>query len=151
LEGIPLAIELTAARMRNVSARELADELDVELDLTRAEARGVPDRQATLEASMDWSYRLLSAQEQLGFRCLATASGPTSNDCFSSVAARLGVPDPAAVLWALSRKSLVTFDGTNRPSRSFSVLETIRSYAARRATEAGDLDLIQESHAEYLV
>ena len=150
LQGIPLAIELTAARMRSVSASELADELEAELDLTRAEARGVPGRQATLEASMDWSYRLLSDQEQVGFRCLATATGPTSSECFSSVAARLGVPDPAAVLWALTQKSLVTFDGTNRPSRWFSVLETIRSYAARRATEAGDLDLIQEAHAEYV-
>ncbi len=52
LQGIPLAIELTAARMRSVSAGELADELEAELDLTRAEARGVPGRQATLEASI---------------------------------------------------------------------------------------------------
>ena len=66
------------------------------------------------------------------------------------MAARLGVPDPAAVLRALTQKSLVTFDGTNGPSRWFSVLETIRSYAARRATEAGDFDLIQEAHAEYV-
>jgi predicted ATPase len=150
LEGIPLAIELTAVRMRSVSAVELAQELDVELDLTRAEARGVPDRQATLAASMDWSYRLLSEQEQVGFRCLATATGPTSNECFRSVAARLGVPDTEVVLWALTQKSLVTSDHTNGPSRSFSVLETIRSYAARRAREAGDFDLIQEAHAEYV-
>jgi predicted ATPase/transcriptional regulator with XRE-family HTH domain len=151
LQGIPLAIELTAARMRSVSAGELANELEAELYLTRAEARGVPDRQATLAASMDWSYHLLSEQEQVGFRCLATATGPTATDCFTSVAARLGVPDPAVVLWALSQKSLVTFDGANRPSRSFSVLETIRSYAARRAREAGDFDLIQEAHADYIL
>ena len=99
---------------------------------------------------MDWSYRLLSDQEQVGFRCLATASGPTSFECFQERGARRGVPDPAAVLWALTQKSLVTVDGTNGPSRWFSVLETIRSYAARRATEAGDLDLIQEAHAAYV-
>ena len=50
-------------------------ELEAELDLTRSEARGVPGRQATLEASVDWSYRLLTDQEQVGFRCLATAIG----------------------------------------------------------------------------
>jgi predicted ATPase/transcriptional regulator with XRE-family HTH domain len=150
LQGVPLAIELTAARMRSVNAADLADELEVELDLTRAEARGVPDRQSTLEASMDWSYRLLSDHEQVGFRCLATATGPTSSECFSSVAARLGVPDPAAVLWALTQKSLVTFATTNGPRRWYSVLETIRSDATRRATEAGEIDLIQEAHAEYV-
>jgi predicted ATPase/transcriptional regulator with XRE-family HTH domain len=150
LQGVPLAIELTAARMRSVSAAELADELEAELDLTRAEARGVPGRQATLEASIDWSYRLLSDHEQVGFRSLATASGPTSYECFRSVAARLGVPDPAAVLSALTQKSLVTFDTSSGSGRWFSVLETIRSYAARRATEAGEFDLIQEAHAEYV-
>jgi predicted ATPase/transcriptional regulator with XRE-family HTH domain len=150
LQGIPLAIELTAARMRSVSAEVLADELEAELDLTRAEARGVPGRQATLEASMDWSYRLLSDQEQVGFRCLAMATGPTSDSCFRSVAARLGVSDPTAVLRALTQKSLVTFNTTNGPGRSFSVLETIRSYAARRSAEAGEFDLIQEAHAEYI-
>ena len=150
LQGVPLAIELTAARMRTVSAAELADELEAQLDLTRAEARGVPGRQATLEASMDWSYRLLSDQERVGFRCLATATGPTSSQCFRSVAARLGVPDPAAVLQALTQKSLVTFDASNGSTRWFSVLETIRSYAAGRATEAAEFDLIQEAHAEYL-
>jgi predicted ATPase len=150
LQGIPLAIELTATRMRSVSARELANELEAELDLTRAEARGVPARQSTLEASVDWSYRLLSAEEQVGFRCLAAAIGPTSIECFRSLAARLGLSDPAAALTVLAQKSLVTLGAMNASNRSFSVLETIRSYAAERAAEAGDLDLIRVTHAEYV-
>ena len=81
LQGIPLAIELTAARMRSVSARELADELEAELDLTRAEARGVPARQATLEASVDWSYRLaFRPKNRSGFGAWRPRSGrPRSN------------------------------------------------------------------------
>jgi predicted ATPase/transcriptional regulator with XRE-family HTH domain len=150
LQGIPLAIELTAARMRSLSAGELADELEAELDLSRGEARGVPARQATLEASVEWSYRLLSTEEQVGFRCLAAAIGPTSIECFRSLAARLGLTDPASALDALAQKSLVTLGATNASSRSFSVLETIRSYAAERAAEVGDLDLIRATHAEYV-
>ncbi len=150
LQGIPLAIELTAARMRSVSARELAGELEAELDLTRVEARGVPARQATLEASVDWSYRLLSTEEQVGFRCLAAAIGPTSIECFRSLAAQFGLTDPGAALTVLAQKSLVTFGAMNASNRSFSVLETIRSYAAERAAEAGDLDLIRMTHAEYV-
>ena len=150
LQGIPLAIELTAARLRSVTVGELADELEAELDLTRAQARGVPGRQATLEASLDWSHRLLSAEERVGFRCLAAAIGPTSDECFNSVAAALGVPNPAAVLQALTQKSLVTYNVTKESSRWFSVLETIRTYAAERAREAEDLDLIREAHAGYV-
>ncbi len=121
--------------MRSVSVGELADELEAEVDLTRAQARGVPGRRATLEASMDRSYRLLSDREQDGFRCLATATAPTSSECFTSVAARLGVANPGPVLWALTQKWLITFDGTDPPGRWFSVLETIRSYGVRLLDE----------------
>jgi predicted ATPase/DNA-binding XRE family transcriptional regulator len=150
LQGIPLAIELTATRMRSVGVSELADELDAELELTQAEARGVPARLATLEASIDWSYRLLSAEEQVGFRLLAAATGPTSNECFRSLAGRLDLADPAAVLTGLRQKSLITFDGRNGAGRWFTVLETIRSYAVERAREAGDLELIRQAHVEYV-
>jgi predicted ATPase/transcriptional regulator with XRE-family HTH domain len=150
LQGIPLAIELTVTRLWSVGVEELANELEAQLDLTHAEARGVPGRLATLEASVGWSYRLLSAEEQVGFRCLAAAVGPTSIECFRSMTARLGLVEPGAVLAALSQKSLLTFDGTNGSRRWFSVLETIRTYAAERAKDAGDLDLIREAHAEYV-
>ncbi len=87
-----------------------ADEAATRLDETLALWRGralveFESEPWAAAAAMDWSYRLLSAQEQVGFRCLATAPGPTANDCFRSVAAILGVPDPAAVLWALSQES----------------------------------------------
>jgi predicted ATPase/transcriptional regulator with XRE-family HTH domain len=150
LQGIPLAIELIATRMWSVSVEELANELEAQLDLSHAEARGVPDRLATLEASVAWSYRLLSAEEQVGFRCLAAAIGPTSTECFRSMTARRGLAQPAAVLAALSQKSLLTFDRTDGSRHWFSVLETIRTYAVDRAKDAGDLDLIREAHAEYM-
>jgi hypothetical protein len=145
-----LAIELTATRMRSVTAPELADELEAELNLTGSEARGVPVRQTTLKASVDWSYRLLSAEEQIGFRCLAAAVGPTPYECFRSLAAQLGLANPAVVLTMLTQKSLVTVEDMNGPTRWYSVLETIRSYAAERAEGAGDLDLIREAHAEFV-
>jgi predicted ATPase/transcriptional regulator with XRE-family HTH domain len=84
LEGIPLAIELTAARVRSLGVHELADELDVHLSLEAARSRGVPERQSTLWASISWSYRLLTEHEQVTFRCLACFAGPFSIDAIAA-------------------------------------------------------------------
>jgi predicted ATPase/DNA-binding XRE family transcriptional regulator len=85
LEGIPLAIELAAARMSGLRPARLAEELDEQIPLTATTARGVPSRQATLWASIDWSYRLLTAQEQAAFRCLTCFAGTFTAAAFAAV------------------------------------------------------------------
>jgi predicted ATPase/transcriptional regulator with XRE-family HTH domain len=149
LDGIPLALELAAAQIGNRSARQLAAELDARMPLTAISARGVPGRHSTLQASIDWSYQLLSPTEQAGFRCLACFDGSFSSEAFLAVTAHTtsaARPAGASVLPGLIEKSLVVVD--TRAGR-YRVLETIRVFAAERAAEAGELGAIRDAHAEH--
>jgi predicted ATPase/transcriptional regulator with XRE-family HTH domain len=146
LEGIPLAIELTAARMVGLSATQLAEDLERAMALTAATARGVPERQSTLWASIDWSYRLLTSSEQAGLRCLAAFVGPFTAAAFAGVAAAASLaPCSREVLGALTTKSLVSLE----PDGTYRALDSIRSYAAEQAARAGELTVIKNAHAEY--
>jgi predicted ATPase/transcriptional regulator with XRE-family HTH domain len=146
LEGIPLAIELTAARMVGLSATQLAEDLERAMALTAATARGVPERQSTLWASIDWSYRLLTVAEQAGFRCLAVFVGPFTAAAFMGVAATASLaPCSQEVLTALATKSLVSLE----PDGTYRALDSIRAYAAEQAARAGELTVIRDAHAEY--
>jgi predicted ATPase/transcriptional regulator with XRE-family HTH domain len=147
LEGIPLAIELTAARVRSLGVQELADELDVHLSLEAARSRGVPERQATLWASINWSYQLLPEPEQATFRCLACFAGPFSIDAIAAVCAQatqIGQREVAGVFARLVDKSLVSAAGTR-----YRLLESIRAYAAEAAAQVSELSLINDAHADY--
>ena len=149
LDGLPLALELAAAQIGNRSARQLADELDARIPLAAIAARGVPGRHSTLQASIDWSYQLLSPVEQAGFRCLACFDGSFGSEAFLAVTARAagtGRRTGTGVLPGLIEKSLVVAD--TRAGR-YRVLETIRAFAAARAAEAGELDAIRDAHAEH--
>ena len=142
LEGIPLAIELAAARGNVRAIAELAAELEERVPLTAATARGVPARQSTLLACVDWSYRLLDDEERKALRCLAGFPGSFSADAFSSVMRRVSSSSrrPAAVtLSQLTEKSLLFVDPA---AGSLPALETIRVFASDRAYEASELDAI---------
>ena len=89
LEGIPLAIELAAARAGVQALGDLAAELEERIPLTAATARGVPSRQSTLLACVDWSYRLLDDHERKALRCLAGFPGSFSAEAFAAVMRRL--------------------------------------------------------------
>ena len=148
LEGIPLAIELMAAGMSGLSVTEVAEDPERAMTLTAA-ARGVPYRHSTLWASVDWSYQLLTSAERAGFRCLAGFAGPFTRAAFAGVAVAAQAAPLAEmshdVLAALTAKSIVSFepDGTCR------ALDSIRSYAAGQAADAGELALIKDAHADY--
>lgn len=165
LEGIPLAIELTAARLRTLGVRELADELDAHLPLAGSRSRGVPDRQTTLWASVDWSYQLLTLEERAAFRCLACFAGTFSIDAFAVVCAQvtgLGQREATDVFARLVDKSLVSMedgrgrnqgpgDRTGGPIREarYRVLDTIRAYASQSAEQEAELSRIGDAHADY--
>jgi predicted ATPase/DNA-binding XRE family transcriptional regulator len=154
LEGIPLAIELAAALMGGLGPARLAEELDAQITLDAVTARGVPSRQATLWASIDWSYRLLTAQEQAAFRCLACFAGSFTAAAFASVtsktappgATQAGAAPPTEVLYRLADKSLVSLDGE---ARRYRVLDTLHAFATEQASEAAELTALRDAHADY--
>ena len=161
LDGLPLAIELAAARVRALTPRQLAARLGNALRLLRAGCRAVPARQQTLEAAVDWSYRLLSEPERALFRRLAVFRDGWTLDAVGYVGADsagagdrgcgagAGPDDALDRLARLVDKSLVVmqeFDGEAR----YALLEPIRQYAAQRLTEAGEEAAARRTHAEYL-
>lgn len=148
LDGLPLAIELVAAEAASRVLGDLADEIDHQIPLSLT-ARGVPDRQVTLRASIEWSYRMLATEEQRAFRCLAVFSAPFRKDAFSEVSGALGgasAPAAAGQLSHLVQKSLVQID---RRDGRYRVFDTVREFAAERALDLGELDTIRDAHAAH--
>jgi predicted ATPase/transcriptional regulator with XRE-family HTH domain len=149
LDGLPLALELAAARIGSVTPRQLADELDEHIPLAVISARGVPGRHRTLRASIDWSYCLLTRAEQAAFRCLAYFEGAFDAAAFAGVTVGAGAADSGAafsILCRLADKSLVLADAQRGQYR---VLETIRAFAIEQAAQAGELAGIHDAHASY--
>jgi predicted ATPase/class 3 adenylate cyclase len=152
LDGMPLAIELAAARMRSLSLADLRDRLDQRFRLLVGGSRAALARQQTLLATVAWSYSLLDAPEQQLLRRLAVF--PESFD-LSGAEAVCGVAgmdrlDVVDLLGSLVNKSLV---GTERGPENlrYQMLETIRQFAGERLIEAGDAAAISAAHCEYYV
>ncbi|HTR50524.1 MAG TPA: LuxR C-terminal-related transcriptional regulator [Kofleriaceae bacterium] len=147
LDGIPLALELAAARVRALSLERLAAGLDDRFRLLTGGARTAVARQRTLLASVDWSYGLLDDVEQALFRRLAVFAAPFSLEAAEAVAAddeldRLDVLD---VLARLVDKSLV-LHGNDR----YRMLETLRHFGLERAAERGELEQVRDRHLTWL-
>ena len=143
LDGIPLALELAAARVRALSVERLASGLDDRFRLLTGGARTAVARQRTLLASVEWSYDLLSDDEQALFRRLAVFASPFSLEAAEAVAAaddldRLEVFD---LLARLVDKSLVLHGGDR-----YRMLETLRHFGLERADDAGELELVRDRH-----
>jgi predicted ATPase/DNA-binding XRE family transcriptional regulator len=134
LAGVPLALELAAARARLLDPASLLDRLD---DAVEAGARDLPERQRTMRATLDWSYGLLSPDEQALLRLLSAFVGGFRLDDLESVAASLGgwSADPLALLASLSEHSLVTAEPGAGTSRRFRLLEPVGQYARDRLEE----------------
>jgi predicted ATPase/DNA-binding XRE family transcriptional regulator len=134
LDGLPLALELAAAQASWLPPQRLADELEHRGLPAAAAARGVAGRHATLRASIEWSYRLLSDEEQAAFGCLAAFPGPFTPAAFA--AATNHAVDPrrgTRILTSLVEKSLVL---TGSPPGRYRVPKTIRAFAAEQAAAA---------------
>lgn len=152
LDGIPLAIELAAARMRMLSVAEIADGLSDRFRLLTGGARRVVPRQRTLRASVDWSYELLSDPERLLFRRLAVFVGGWSLDAVEPVCSGDG-PDDCLMLDLLASlvdKSLVIFEIHDRATR-YRMLETVRQYALEVLEESGELPVLRDRHLAFFV
>ncbi|HTQ32876.1 MAG TPA: winged helix-turn-helix domain-containing protein, partial [Stellaceae bacterium] len=149
LDGIPLAIEFAAARAATLGPMQVAARLDDRFSLLTGGRRTALPRHRTLRAALDWSYDLLSADEQCLLRRIAVFAGGFSLDAAIFVL-RDNVSASSATdgISNLVSKSLVTLTTTPIGSR-WRLLETIRAYALEKLTEAGETALAARRHAEY--
>ncbi|HEY1830651.1 MAG TPA: LuxR C-terminal-related transcriptional regulator [Acidimicrobiales bacterium] len=152
LDGIPLAIELAAARVRMLPVQQIASVLGDSLRvLTGGPSGGLP-RHRTLRASVDWSYQLLSDAERLLFRRLGIFVGGWSLEAVESVCAGDGLArqNILDVLASLIDRSLVDIAGRDHVAR-FRLLETLRQYALGLLDEFGELPALRKRHLEFFL
>src|SRR5579859_7155029 len=152
LDGIPLAIELAAARIRMLSVEQIAARLDDRFRLLTGGSRAAMPRQRTLRALVDWSYGLLQETERMLFRRLSIFAGGWTLEAAETVCGGDGLEpyDVLDLLMQLVDKSLVIADEQAGHER-YRTLETIREYARERLTEAGELPAVQERHYAWFV
>jgi predicted ATPase/DNA-binding winged helix-turn-helix (wHTH) protein len=150
LDGIPLAIELAAARLPALGIEGLASWLDDRLMLLSGGRRTALPRHQTLRASLHWSYERLSESERLVLQRLSIFSGPFTLEAASTVAASSDIDQPAVVdcVSNLVSKSLITAHIAETATH-YSLLHTTRAYAHEKLTESGELDEIARRHAVY--
>ncbi|MFF3409846.1 BTAD domain-containing putative transcriptional regulator [Streptomyces sp. NPDC002742] len=143
LDGLPLAIELAAARLRTLTPDELADRLGDRFRVLSRGDRTKAPRHRTLRAVVEWSWDLLDEEERGLARRLTVFSGGAT---LAAVEAVCGVPYPEDLLASLVEKSLLeAVDGRYR------MLETIRAFAAEHLESAGEEDLLRDAHARYFL
>jgi predicted ATPase/DNA-binding SARP family transcriptional activator len=151
LDGLPLAIELAATRVGALPPAALLQRLDRRLLLLRGGARDAPERQRTLRATIDWSYELLEPEEQRLFARLAAFAGGCTIKAAESVCGHdRGDVEVVDGLASLTDKGLARLEGTDEEPR-FTMLETIREYAAERLQESATVDELRRRHAEYFL
>ena len=152
LDGMPLAIELAAARVGALSVEQIAARLGDRFQLLASGDRTAPVRQQTLRAAVDWSYELLTEPEQVLLRRLAVFSG-WNLEMAEQVCADDAIPAGQVLdlLAALIDKSLVTLDGELEGDARYRLLDTIREYAAVRLEQSGEGPEIRRRQRDYML
>ena len=141
LDGLPLAIELAAARVRSLSTEQILDRLEQRFALLTGGARDAPERQRTLRGAIEWSHDLLTPDERTAFRRLSVFRGGCTLEAAESIA-----DADLDMLQSLIDKSLLRF-----VEGRFRMLETIREYAAEQLEAAGETADRQRRHATFLL
>jgi predicted ATPase/DNA-binding CsgD family transcriptional regulator len=148
LDGLPLAIELAAARVKLLSPAELLLRLNKRLDLLTGGARDRPERQKTMRDAIGWSHDLLNQEQRVLFRRMAVFAGGGTLDAVETICGGDGL-DTFELLSDLIDQSLVVsatgLDGQPR----FVMLETIREYALNELTASGEADAMRQRHADW--
>jgi predicted ATPase/DNA-binding winged helix-turn-helix (wHTH) protein len=149
LNGMPLPIELAAARAPTLGLKRLRSVLRDNLVVLSSNRRDIPARQLTMRATLEWSYRLLNAAEQSAFRKAGVFAGGFTIDAFCAVAADEGADDWERVdlLESLVDKSLVTVNGEEPPR--YALLETTRIYALEQLKQHDEWNRARQAHALY--
>ena len=150
LDGVPLAIELAAARVQAMNPAELARRLEHRFEVLAGGKRGAVERHQTLRAAIDWSYELLSEAQQRLLARLTVFAGGCTLEAAEAVCA--GGPVDSASVWeliaALVARSLVVAEDQGAETR-YRLLETIRQYGEERLDEHGETAELRHRHAEY--
>jgi predicted ATPase/DNA-binding SARP family transcriptional activator len=157
LDGIPLALELAAARLRILGAAQIAERVSDHLDLLAAKSDFLPDRQRTMRATLEWSHELLTEPERDLFRWLAAFRGSFSLEAVESIVAvmdrhrgdkRPAQSDnlPVDLLASLVDRSLVIVEGAGSGRTTYRLLETIRVFATEKLVATGQEELARDAH-----
>ncbi|WP_409494308.1 helix-turn-helix transcriptional regulator [Amycolatopsis sp. cmx-11-12] len=151
LEGVPLAIELAAVRLRALSVRQITERLDRQLALlTTSATRHVPERHGTLRAMIDWSHQLCSAPERLLWARLSVFSGGFEADAAAAVCSGAGLTaaQTLELIDSLVDKSILIRDERDDVVW-YRLLETIRQYGHEKLTAAGDAARMRRRHSDW--
>jgi non-specific serine/threonine protein kinase len=149
LDGIPLAIELAAARMGVLSVKQIAEKLGSSIVLLSAEDRTTSARHQTLKGTLDWSFELLAEAERTLFRRLSVFAGGWTLEAAEAIGMGRGI-EKEGVLDLLSRlvdKSLVVVDATEDGRMRYRMLEPVRQYGRQKLKESGEADAVRARHA----
>ncbi len=152
LDGLPLAIELAAARIKLLPPRAMLARLEHRLEFLTGGARDLPERQQTLRNAIAWSYELLDENEQKLFRRLSVFVGGCTIDAVEAVAgdnpAQTSILDQLGSL--LDKSLLQEVDGTNNEPR-FVMLETLREFGLEQLEASGEQDIVRHRHASFFL
>ena len=154
LDGVPLAIELAAARTGSLSPADLVERLDDRLRLLTGGRRASVERHRTLRATIQWSYDLLTPPQQAMFRCLSIFAGPFDRVAAAAIVADadldagLDVVDVDDLLGDLVDRSMLIVE-SGPFGRRFRLLETMRQFGAEHLSETGNTDVIAARHAQW--
>jgi predicted ATPase/transcriptional regulator with XRE-family HTH domain len=146
VDGIPLAIELAAARLMSLTIAQIAGRLDEQFRLLSVGERTAPPRQRTMRATIDWSYELLTADKKWLWRQLSVFAGGFALEAAEIVGA--GCPDLEDQLAQLVDKSLVTLEERNGSAR-YRLLEPLRQYASEKLAQAGEEAAARDRHYDW--
>ena len=153
LDGLPLAIELAAARIRVLPPSGLLARIASRLELLTGGAHDLPERQRTLRRTIDWSHDLLTPSEQKLFRRLSVFVGGCTLEAVEAVCDAqedLGL-DPLNGITSLLDKSLISQAAAGNAEPRFTMLETIREYGSERLDESGEIEATRRAHAAYFL
>jgi non-specific serine/threonine protein kinase len=153
LDGLPLAIELAAARTQLLSPQMLLERLEHRLSLFHWEAQDLPVRQHTLRAAIAWSYELLAHDEQILFRRLGIFVGGFTLEAAEAIVAdgRDHTVDVLEGVGSLVDKSLVLSEEDGAGGRRFRLLESVRNYALEQVTSCDEGEVVGHAHARYFL
>jgi predicted ATPase len=152
LDGLPLAIELAAARLKLLSPQAMLERLSSRLDFLKGGARDAPARHQTLRQAIAWSHELLTEDEKAFFRRVAVFPGGCSLEAAERVCGAGGLDaDALDAVAALVDKSLLRQDAGPGEEPRFVMLETIREYGLERLRAGGDWDATRRAHATYFL
>ena len=149
LDGLPLALELAAARVKLLPPRAILTRLDDKLKLLTGGARDLPTRHQTLRNTLEWSYDLLNQDEKILYARLGVFVGGFTLEAVEAVCNQDGRLDILESLTSLVNNSLLRQEETADGEPRFGMLETIRAYAVERLVERGEMEVLRAQHAGY--